>query len=90
MADPPQKFPLNFHKSAYQQANERWESLNLKTRSCGCFGSKGQNMDQGSMDPHFGPVPWTPCHEPGPWIFSYFYRKVLDLVHGHSFLNNEN
>ena len=52
--------------------------------------SKGQNMDQGSMDAHFGPVPWSPCHGPGPWILFYFYRKVLDRVHGHSSLNNEN
>ena len=42
-----------------------------------------------SLDPQFGPVPWTPCHGLGPWILFYFYRKVLDRVHGHSFLNNE-
>ena len=51
------------------------------------------------INPQFGPVPWTPCHGPGPWtpchgpgpwILFYLYRKVLDRVHGHSFLNNEN
>ena len=84
MADPPQKFPLNLHKSACQQANERWESLNFKTRSCDCFGSKGQDMDQWSMDPHFGPVSWTPYHGPGPSIL-FYYRRVLDRVHGHFF-----
>ena len=30
-------------------------------------------------------VPWIPCHGPGPWILFYFYRKVLDRVHGHFF-----
>ena len=35
----------------------------------------GQNMDQGSMDPHFGPGPWT---------------TFMDRVHGHFFLINEN
>ena len=84
------KISPSSHKSACQKANEQWESLNLKTRFCDCFGSKGQKMDQGSMDPHFGPIPWTPCHGPGPWILFYFYRKVLDRVHEHSFLNNEN
>ena len=84
------KISPSSHKSACQKANEQWESLNLKTRFCDCFGSKGQNMDQGSMDPHFGPIPWTPCHGPGPWILFYFYRKVLDRVHEHSFLNNKN
>ena len=35
----------------------------------------GQNMDQGFMDPHFGPGPWT---------------TLMDRVHGHFFLINEN
>ena len=34
----------------------------------------GQNMDQGSMDPHFGPGPWT---------------TFMDRVHGQIFFNNE-
>ena len=51
-------------------------------------------MDQGSMDPLFGPGPWTPCHGPGPWtpchgpgpwtVYFYFHKKVLHQVHGHS------
>ena len=42
-------------------------------------------MDQGSMDPLFGPGPWTPCHGPGPWtVFFNFYKNVLHQVHGHS------
>ena len=42
--------------------------LKFETRSCDCFGSKGQNMDQGSMDPHFGPFHGSP---------------VMDQVHGY-------
>ena len=33
-------------------------------------------MDQGSMDPLFGPGPWT--------VFFNFYKNVLHQVHGHS------
>ena len=50
-------------------------------------------MDQGSMDPLFGPGPWTTfmdrVHGP-PFMdqvhgqFFYFYKKVLHQVHGHS------
>ena len=45
--------------------------LKFETRSCDCFGSKGQNMDQGSMDPHFGPFHGSP---------------VMDQVHGYFFI----
>ena len=40
----------------------------------------GQNMDQGSMDPHFGPGPWTTFMDQvhGP--------PVMDRVHGQFFL----
>ena len=46
-------------------------------------------MDQGSMDPLFGPGPWTTfmdrVHGPGPWtVFFNFYKKVLHQVNGHS------
>ena len=52
----------------------------------------GQNMDQGSMDPLFGPGPlsWTESMGPLSWtrsmdsFFFYFYKKVLHQVHGHS------
>ena len=51
-------------------------------------------MDQGSMDPLFGPGPWTTfmdrVHGPpvmdqvhGQFIF-FFLKKVLHQVHGHS------
>ena len=52
----------------------------------------GQKMDQGSMDPLFGPGPWTTfmdrVHGPPDMDqvhgqFFYFY-KVLHQVHGHS------
>ena len=42
---------------------------------------RGQNMDPGSMDPPFGPGPWTtymdPVHRPGPWTpyFSNLEKK---------------
>ena len=32
-------------------------------------------MDQGSMDPLFGPGPWTPCHGPGPWTFFFIFIR---------------
>ena len=32
-------------------------------------------MDLGSMDPLFGPGPWTPCHGPGPWIVFLFLQE---------------
>ena len=33
-------------------------------------------MDQESMDPLFGPGPWTPRHGPGPWtVFFIFIRR---------------
>ena len=40
-------------------------------------------MDEGSMDPYFGPGPWTTFMDQvhGP--------PVMDRVHGHFFLNNE-
>ena len=40
-------------------------------------------MDQGSMDPHFGPGPWTTFMDRvhGP--------PVMDRVHGQFFFNNE-
>ena len=46
-------------------------------------------MDQGSMDPLFGPGPWTTFMDRvhGPPVmdsFFYFYKKVLHQVHGHS------
>ena len=37
-------------------------------------------MDQGSMDPLFGPGPWTRSMD----SFFYFYKEVLHQVHGHS------
>ena len=90
MADPPQNFPPNSHKSACQQENERWESLNLKTRFCDCFGSKWKKHGPG----HHGPQLWTGSMDPlswtGPWILFYFIFKVLDRVHRHTFLNNGN
>ena len=48
------------------------------------FIGRGQNMDQGSMDPHFGPGPWTTFMDRvhGP--------PFMDRVHGHFFLINEN
>ena len=64
--------------------------LQKGTPSCGW----GQDMDQGSMDPLFGPVPWTTFHgplsmDPLSWTrsmdsFLYFYKKVLHQVQGHS------
>ena len=51
-------------------------------------------MDQGLMDPLFGPGPWTTFMDRvhGPPVmdqvhgqfFFYFYKKVLHQVHGHS------
>ena len=50
-------------------------------------------MDQGSMDPLFGPDPWTTFMDRvhGPPVmdqvygqFFNFYKKVLHQVHGHS------
>ena len=50
-------------------------------------------MDQGSMDPLFGPGPWTTFMDRvhGPPVmdqvhgqFFLFYKKVLHQVHGHS------
>ena len=48
----------------------KWEmgKLKFETRSCDCFGSKGQNMDQESLDPHFGPFHGSP---------------VMNQVHGY-------
>ena len=50
-------------------------------------------MDQGFMDPLFGPGPWTTFMDRvhGPPVmdqvhgqFFYFYKKVLHQVNGHS------
>ena len=51
-------------------------------------------MDQGFMDPLFGPGPWTTFMDQvhGPPVmarsmdslFFYFYKKVLHQVHEHS------
>ena len=50
-------------------------------------------MDQGSMDPLFGPGPWTtfmdrvhglPVMDQVHGQFLNFYKKVLHQVHGHS------
>ena len=55
-------------------------------------------MDQGSVDPLFGPGPQTTImgRVHGPPVmdrvhghFVNFYRKFLHLVHEHSFLNSE-
>ena len=45
--------------------------LQVNSKSNNDIIGRGQNMDPGSMDPPFGPGPWTtymdPVHGPGPW-----------------------
>ena len=50
---------------------------------------RGQNMDPWSMDPLFGPGPWTPfidrVHGPGPWtpyffIFLFFFLFFISCL----------
>ena len=65
------KIPPNSHQSACQQANERWESLNLKTRSCNYFGFKDKTWARGR---------WTPT------LDRFHGSPVMDQVHGY-FLN---
>ena len=62
-----------------------------KWNSCSCYSKDstevkglGQNVDQGSMDPHFGPGPWTTFMD---WVHG---PPVMDRVQGYFFLSNEN